>query len=59
MTAVCLLVFVVLHNPCGTTIYTIWKETRSARWTAVAALLPVVLGIIACILLAGAWRLLA
>ena len=38
--AVNLMIFSLVHNPCSTTIVTIWKETRSARWTAVAALLP-------------------
>lgn len=34
------IVFSVLHNPCSTTILTIWKETRSKRWTAIGALMP-------------------
>ena len=59
LTAVSLLLFVVLHNPCGTTIYTIWKETRSGKWTAFAALFPVALGIICCIALATIWRIVA
>ena len=57
LTAVCLLTFVVLHNPCGTTIYTIYKETGSAKWTALAAIMPVIMGVIACIVIAGVWRL--
>jgi ferrous iron transport protein B len=40
------MLFSLLHNPCSTTIYTIYKETRSAKWTAVATLLPVVLGFV-------------
>jgi ferrous iron transport protein B len=47
LTAVCMMVFSVLHNPCSTTIWTIWTETRSTRWTAVGALLPLALGILA------------
>ncbi len=43
ITAVCLMLFALLHNPCGTTILTIWKETRSRRWTLVGALLPLAL----------------
>jgi ferrous iron transport protein B len=39
-TAICLMLFSVLHNPCSTTILTIWKETRSPRWTALGALFP-------------------
>lgn len=40
VTAICLMLFAVLHNPCSTTILTIWKETQSLRWTVVSALLP-------------------
>ena len=35
LTAVHLMVFSLLHNPCSTTI---WKETRSTRWPAIGAL---------------------
>jgi ferrous iron transport protein B len=56
LTGVNLMLFSLLHNPCSTTIYTIYKETRSARWTTVATLLPVGLGVIACVLVALAWR---
>jgi ferrous iron transport protein B len=45
LTAVCLMVFCVLHNPCSTTIWTIWKETGSVRWTVVGAVLPLAVGI--------------
>ncbi len=40
VTAISLMLFSLLHNPCSTTILTIWKETRSAKWTAVATFLP-------------------
>ena len=53
------MLFSLLHNPCSTTIYTIYKETRSARWTTVAALLPVAMGVTVCFLLTQVWRLLA
>lgn len=59
LTAVNLMLFSLLHNPCSTTIYTIWKETRSAKWTAVASLLPVALGLLVCFLVAQAWALFA
>ena len=51
------MLFSLLHNPCSTTIYTIWKETRSGRWTTVATLLPLVLGIATCFVVAQIWRL--
>ena len=59
LTAVNLMLFSLLHNPCSTTIYTIWRETRSARWTTVAALLPLAMGVTVCFLLTQVWRLLA
>ena len=59
LTAVNLMLFSLLHNPCSTTIYTIYKETRSARWTTVATLLPVAMGITVCFVLTQVWRLLA
>jgi ferrous iron transport protein B len=57
LTGVNLMLFSLLHNPCSTTIYTIWKETRSVRWTVVATLLPLALGIAVCFTVAQVWRL--
>jgi ferrous iron transport protein B len=59
LTGVNLMLFSLLHNPCSTTIYTIWKETHSAKWTTVSALLPVVMGFVVCFFVAQVWRLLA
>jgi ferrous iron transport protein B len=59
LTAVNLMLFSLLHNPCSTTIYTIYKETRSAKWTTVATLMPVAMGVTVCFLLTQVWRLLA
>ena len=44
LTAVNLMLFSLLHNPCATTIITIYKETLSARWAAIGALLPLAIG---------------
>jgi len=57
LTAVNLMLFSLLHNPCSTTIYTIYKETRSAKWTTVATLMPVAMGVTVCFLVAQVWRL--
>ena len=57
MTAVNLMLFSLLHNPCSTTIYTIYRETRSAKWTAIATLMPVALGVTVCFLVTQVWRL--
>jgi ferrous iron transport protein B len=43
LTAVNLMLFSLLHNPCATTIITIYKETLSAKWAAIGALMPLVL----------------
>jgi len=59
LTAVNLMLFSLLHNPCSTTIYTIYKETRSAKWTTIATLMPVAMGVTVCFLVAQVWRLLA
>jgi ferrous iron transport protein B len=57
LTGVNLMLFSLVHNPCSTTIYTIWKETRSGKWTAVSALLPLLLGLVICFLVAQVWRI--
>jgi ferrous iron transport protein B len=44
LTAMNLMLFSLLHNPCSTTILTIWQETRNLRWTVMAVVIPLVLG---------------
>ncbi|MEM6270115.1 MAG: nucleoside recognition domain-containing protein, partial [Bacteroidota bacterium] len=48
LTGINLMLFSLLHNPCSTTIYTIYKETKSVKWTLVSTFLPVVLGFLMC-----------
>ena len=57
LTAVNLMLFSLLHNPCSTTIYTIWRETRSAKWTTIATLLPLGMGFVLTFLVAQVWRI--
>jgi ferrous iron transport protein B len=52
LTAVNLMLFSLLHNPCATTILTIYKETLSAKWATVGALLPLGTAFIVCFLTA-------
>ena len=59
LTGLNLMLFSLLHNPCSTTIYTIYRETGSARWTTVATLMPLAMGFVACFLVTQAWRLAA
>ncbi len=59
LTAVNLMLFSLIHNPCSTTIYTIFKETGSRKWTTVAALTPLAMGFIVTFFVAQIWRLVA
>lgn len=58
LTAINLMLFSLLHNPCSTTIYTIYKETNSKKWTTVATMLPVILGFVITFLVTQIWRIL-
>jgi ferrous iron transport protein B len=56
LTAVSLMLFSLLHNPCSTTLYTVWKETRSWKTLLLSALVPLVLGFAVCLAVASIWR---
>ena len=58
LTAVCLMLFSLCHNPCSTTIYTIYKETKSLKWTLVSTFMPIGYGLVICGLVALVWRML-
>lgn len=55
LTGINLMFFSLLHNPCSTTIYTIYKETKSMKWTLVASFLPLILGLVVCFLVTQIW----
>ncbi len=57
LTAVNLMLFSLIHNPCSTTIYTIYKETKSVKWTVLASIFPVIFGLIVCFLVTQFWFL--
>jgi len=59
LTGLSIMLFSLLHNPCSTTIYTIYKETKSMKWTFVATFLPILLGVIVCFFTAQVWRIFA
>jgi ferrous iron transport protein B len=59
LTAVNLMLFSLLHNPCSTTLFTIYKETKSWKWTAISAFLPLVMGFVVCFFVTQIWLLLA
>ena len=39
LTAINLMLFSLLHNPCATTIMTIYKETKSKKWTTLSVVI--------------------
>jgi ferrous iron transport protein B len=47
-TALCMIIFSLMHWPCSTTCLTIYKETKSTRWTIVAIILPTICGVLMC-----------
>jgi len=49
-TAVCTLLFALFHWPCSTTCLTIYRESKSLKWTLVAVAVPTLLGVGLCIL---------
>ena len=49
ITAINVILFSLMHWPCGTTLLTIHKETGSIKWTVISFILPTVFGIISCI----------
>lgn len=58
VTAVCVMIFTLLHFPCGTTLLTIGKETQSIKWTFASFIIPTVAGIVMCFVVAQTTRLL-
>lgn len=55
ITALNVMLFSLLHFPCGTTLLTIYKETKSKKWTALAFALPTVCGIVTCVCTNFGW----
>lgn len=58
LTAVCTMLFSLMHWPCSTTCMTIGKETGSLKWTLLSFGLPTGVGMAACFLVATTARLL-
>lgn len=58
LTGINLMIFSLLHNPCSTTIYTIYKETKSVKWSVISTLLPIAFGLAVTFFVTQIWRLL-
>lgn len=52
ITAICTMLFALIHFPCGTTCLTIKKETGSFSYTILAILLPTIIGLFMCFIVA-------
>lgn len=58
ITALCTMLFALMHWPCSTTLLTIKKETGSLKWMVISALVPTVMGILSCMVVASLGKLL-
>ncbi len=51
LTAICVMLFSLMHFPCGTTLWTIRKETGSMKWTVISFLIPTLTGVVICFII--------
>ena len=58
LTAVCTMLFSLMHWPCSTTCMTIGKETKSMKWTLLSFAIPTGIGMVVCFLVASSARIL-
>ncbi|MGN0701244.1 MAG: ferrous iron transport protein B [Oscillospiraceae bacterium] len=56
VTAICVVLFSLLHWPCSTSLLTVKKEAGGWRWAALAFVVPTVFGVILCALVAAVGR---
>ena len=47
-TALCTCIFSLFHFPCSTTLITIYKETKSVKWTFISVIVPLICGVALC-----------
>lgn len=57
LTCICAVIFCLFHWPCSTTLLTVYKETKSLKWTLTALLLPSSIGLLLCGAVAFIYRL--
>ena len=51
-TAVSAILFSLMHWPCSTTLLTVYKETKSKKWTFAAFWIPTLCGMVTCFMVA-------
>ena len=57
LTAICTIIFSLIHFPCSTTVITIHKETKRIKWTILSIVIPTICGVIICFLIATIYRI--
>lgn len=57
VTAVCVIVFALMHFPCSTSLLTVKKEAGGWKWAALAFIIPTVCGIVLCAVIANVSRI--
>lgn len=56
LTGINVMIFTLLHFPCGTTLLTIKKEAGGWKWAIISFLLPTVCGIVLCMMTTLIWN---
>ena len=57
VTALCVIIFALMHFPCSTSLLTIKKEAGGWKWAALACVIPTVCGVVICAFVANVARL--
>lgn len=57
LTAINVMIFSLLHFPCSTTLITIKKESGSWKWAALGFVIPLICGILVCIITNGIYKI--
>lgn len=57
VTALCVIIFALMHFPCSTSLLTIKKEAGGWKWAALAFVIPTVCGVVICAVIANFARL--
>ena len=58
ITAVCVIIFTLMHFPCSTSLLTIKKEAGGWKWACLGFLIPTICGVVICAAVSGISRLL-
>lgn len=57
LTAINVMIFSLLHFPCSTTLITIKKESGSWKWAVLGFAIPLICGILVCIITNGIYKI--